>query len=280
VFNPEATVRLGIILAFPILTSSLYWRTGVRLGRLHRRLYKTLWAVVSMVLGITTLFCLLFMYVYYGFGYQPDIYRHGNRQSNKVAITFDDGPSDEFTLPILAILQEYNVPATFFMVGKHVEKYPEVAQRVAAEGHTIGSHTQSHRRLPALSTLDLHQEMMEATAVITEITGVYPTFFRPPQGMYDGRSRRLSQLLGQTVVLWSISTHDWRYGVSAKHIVDQISSKVKGGDIILFHDSGALIKSEGGNRWATVEALPAAIEAIRAKGLEIVPLAELLEKSL
>jgi len=83
-----------------------------------------------MVLGITTLFCLLFMYVYYGFGYQPDIYRHGNRQSNKVAITFDDGPSDEFTLPILAILQEYNVPATFFMVGKHVEKYPEVAQRV------------------------------------------------------------------------------------------------------------------------------------------------------
>jgi len=165
---------------------------------------------------------------------------------------------------------------TFFMVGSHVEKYPEIARRVVEEGHAVGSHTQNHRNLPTLSTIELQKELMEATAVITEVTGVYPSFVRPPRGMYDDRFRRMANLLGQEIVLWSISTRDWRYGVTASYIERLVESRVRGGDIILFHDSGALLRNEGGDRRATVMALPRVIEIIRAKGLEIVPLAELL----
>lgn len=275
--NAEVIIRISAYVIFLALISFLYWYLGIKFIRtLRRKWRKTIWALISTVLGLVTLFLMFSTYVYYGFGYQPDIYRTGNRNHNKVAITFDDGPSEEFTLPILEILNEYDVPATFFMVGSHVEKYPHVARKVVDEGHAVGNHTQNHRNLPTLSTFDLHQEIVEATAVITEVTGSYPTYIRPPRGMYDGRSRRLSNLLGQEIVLWSISTRDWRYGVTASYIVRLITAKVKGGDIILFHDSGALLKNEGGDRQATVLALPGAIEAIRAKGLEIVPLEELL----
>lgn len=273
----EVALRVLVFVVIALLFSRLYWRLAARLLRwLKAELPKPLLAVISGALGVASLFVLLWFYVYYGFGYQPDIYRVGNRASNKVAITFDDGPSMEFTPAILDILAEYNVPATFFMVGSHVEKYPEIARRIVEEGHAVGNHTHNHRNLPTLSTVDLQKELMEATAVITEVTGEYPRFVRPPRGMYDGRFRRMAKLMGQEIVLWSISTRDWRYGVTASYIERLVESKVRGGDIILFHDSGALLRNEGGDRRATVMALPKVIEIIRAKGLEIVPLAELL----
>lgn len=273
----EVALRfLGFVL-IAALFSRIYWRVGSRLLRWYKgRFPRSILAVISATLGIITLFGLLWFYVYHGFGYQPDIYRVGDRSSNKVAITFDDGPSPEFTPAILDILREYDVPATFFMVGSHVEKYPEIAQRVVEEGHTVGSHTYNHFNLPTLSTVQLQKELMEATAAIADITGVYPSFVRPPRGMYDDRFRRMANLLGQEIVLWSISTRDWRFGVTASYIERLVESRVRGGDIILFHDSGALLRNEGGDRRATVMALPQVIEIIRAKGLEIVPLAELL----
>jgi peptidoglycan/xylan/chitin deacetylase (PgdA/CDA1 family) len=275
--SAEFVFRVLILVVITAFISRLYWRLGMRLLLLCKiRFPKSILAVISAALGVTTLFALLWVYVYHGFGYQPDIYRIGDRSTNKVAITFDDGPSREFTPAILEILREHDVPATFFLVGSHVEKYPDIARQIVEDGHTIGSHTQNHRNLPTLSTLELQKEVMEATAVITEITGEYPTFVRPPRGMYDDRFRRLAKLLGQEIVLWSISTRDWRYGVTATYIERLVESRVRGGDIILFHDSGALLKNEGGDRRATVLALPQVIEIIRAKGLEIVPLAELL----
>lgn len=278
--NPEFALRVVIVLGVLVLFSLLYWYLGQRfLSYFKLRNPKFFLGLLSIVLGIFTLWLIFSVYVYHGFGYQPDIYRTGDRTSNKVAITFDDGPSDEFTLPILEILKAYDVPATFFMVGSHVEKYPDVARKVVEDGHAIGNHTQNHRNLPTLSTMQLHKEIMEATAIITDITGVYPTFVRPPRGMYDDRFRRLSKLLGQEIVLWSISTRDWRYGVTANYIERFVEAKVRGGDIILFHDSGSLLKNEGGDRRATVLSLPRVIEIIRAKGLEIVTLDQMLHNA-
>ncbi|HPT83994.1 MAG TPA: polysaccharide deacetylase family protein [Limnochordia bacterium] len=273
----EVALRvLGFIIAAAFFARS-YWRLGGRALRwLKVQFPKPLLGVISAVLGVVTLFAVLWFYVYHGFGYQPNIYRVGNRASNKVAITFDDGPSREFTPAILDILREYDVPATFFMVGSHVEKYPDIARRIVEEGHAVGNHTQNHRNLPTLSTIELQKELMDATAVIAEVTGEYPLYVRPPRGMYDARFRRMAKLLGQEIVLWSISTRDWRFGVTASYIERLVERQVRGGDIILFHDSGALLRNEGGDRRATVMALPRVIEIIRAKGLEIVPLAELL----
>ncbi len=275
--NPEFVLRVIVFLGAVVIFSWIYWRIGTRLLGLFKLKIRNVFLLpIAAVLGGISMFLLLTVWVYHGFGYQPDIYRVGDRASNKVAITFDDGPSEEFTLPILDVLKELDAPATFFMVGKHVEKYPHVAQRIVEEGHSIGNHTQNHRNLPTLSTVELHKEVMEATAIITEVTGVYPTLIRPPRGMYDDRFRRLAKLLGQEIVLWSISTRDWRYGVTPIYIERFVDSRVRGGDIILFHDSGALVSSEGGDRKATVLSLANVIAIIRAKGLEIVPLAELL----
>jgi len=273
----EAFLRIGVLIGIvAILTVGFWYLFRTFWKKTSRRTVRLAFFVLSLSLAVGTVLLTLNFYVYYGIGYQPDIYRVGDRNSNMVAITFDDGPSAEFTPAILDILKAYNVPATFFMVGAHVEKYPEIAQRIVEEGHEIGNHTLNHRNLPTLSTGALYQELVEATEVIVQVTGVYPAYLRPPRGMYDGRSRRLASLLGQEIVLWSVSTRDWRYAVTPQNILKTINSKVKGGDIILFHDSGALIKHEGGDRRATVLALPEVIETLRAKGLEIVPLSVLL----
>lgn len=230
----------------------------------------------SVGLAISTMLAVTVLYVYHGFGLQADIYRSGGRTSNMVALTFDDGPSPDFTPLILDILREHGVPATFFLVGEHVRKYPEIARRIVDEGHEIGNHTYSHRNLPTLSAVALHREVIQGTKAIAEVTGVYPSYVRPPRGMYDGRFGRLAELMGQKIVLWTVSSRDWRYGTTAENITRMVLSRVKGGDIILFHDSGALVRNEGGDRSATVEALPAIINGIRERGLVIVPLGVLL----
>ena len=240
---------------------------------LARRLFC---GVLGLLLSAATLLLACNFYVYHGFGHQPDIFRHGKRTGNMVAITFDDGPSALYTLKILDILREYKLQATFFLVGRQVEKYPDIARRIAEMGHEIGNHTYDHRNLPTLGYLALKREVLSATEIILAATGVYPDFIRPPRGMYDGRSRRLAHLLGQQTVLWSVSGKDWQRGVRAGTIVKNVLSKARGGDVILFHDSGALLGTEGGDRTATVRALPAIIEGLRKKGLRIVPLKILL----
>ena len=226
--NLEAFLRAGAyVLGLAVLTFIFWYVIQVLWLKSTKRLVKIMLFILSLSLGIAVMFAGFFFYVYHGIGHQPDIYRSGNRSSNMVALTFDDGPSAEFTPAILDILKEYNVPATFFMVGVHVEKYPEIAQRIVDEGHEIGNHTYSHRNIPTLSTIDLHKEILEATAAITTVTGVYPPYVRPPRGMYDGRFRRLANLLGQEIVLWTISTRDWRYGVTPDSIVKTVEIKSK-----------------------------------------------------
>ena len=280
VVNLEAILRVGLYVIILAGLTALFWYViQVLWVKSKVRWVKISIFLFSVALAIGALFTGFFFYVHHGIGHQPDIFRSGDRKSNMVALTFDDGPSAEFTPAILDILKEYGVTATFFMVGSHVEKYPEIAMRIVEEGHEIGNHTYSHRNIPTLSTMDLHKEIIEATSAITAVTGVYPQYVRPPRGMYDGRFRRLANLLGQEIVLWTVSTRDWRYGVTADSIVKTVRNKVKGGDIILFHDSGALITNEGGDRRATVIALPQVIETLQAKGLEIVPLSVLLHEA-
>lgn len=271
--------RVGMISIVVVVLSGLAWFTGQATTRWIR---PRRWRIVSrLVVQVAVLIMLILAasnyYVYHGFGYQGDIYRRGDPSRPWVALTFDDGPSPEFTPQILDILKEYGVKATFFMVGLHVKNYPEIAQRVVAEGHEVGNHTYTHINVPTTTARRLTQELAQTTQVIVDVTGTYPVFSRPPRGLYDARYRRLSQLLGQTVVLWTLSGRDWQVAASAKQIAQRVVNNVRPGDIILLHDSGALIRHEGASRRATVDALPAIIEGIRAKGLEIVPLSVLLQ---
>jgi peptidoglycan/xylan/chitin deacetylase (PgdA/CDA1 family) len=266
----------GLTLAFyHIIRALVHKYTSLNSKNTYVRLC---FLVISIILSIFMFLGASFIYVYHGFDYQPDIYRHGDRNLPMVSLTFDDGPSPDFTPQILEILKQYNVSATFFLIGNHVEKYPEIARKIVEDGHEIGNHTQNHRNIPTLNISDLYQEVLESTVTIVDITNQYPDYIRPPRGMYDGRLRRLSVLLGQQVVLWTVSSKDWQNGITPEKIVRNVISSIKNGDIILFHDNGALINNEGGNRSATVKALPIIIEELQRKGYQIVPLNTLLSK--
>ena len=149
--SPEVLSRLALLAAsFVALTLGYRLALWKIIGLFIRRAkaWKGLLTIPAVILAAVTIWGVLTFYVYHGFGNQPDIYRRGSRDSNMVAITFDDGPSREFTPAILDILKEYDVPATFFMVGSHVEKYPDIAQRIVEEGHAVGNHTHNHRNIP------------------------------------------------------------------------------------------------------------------------------------
>lgn len=281
--NYLTNIRIFVFVLTFVFTGLLIYSLLLKLSRKYKffaSVFKNMFLLRTFSILLTIIFLLAIanFYVYYGFDYQPDIFRKGLASSNYVSLTFDDGPSPEYTPLILDILKEKKVKATFFMVGAHVEKYPDVAKQVAKDGHEIGNHTYNHLNIPTLTFNDLTRQIILTNHVIYQVTEEKVTYMRPPRGMYDARYRRLAYLLGKEVVLWTISGQDWR-STSPQAIVKRIVKKAKGGEIILLHDSGALFKNEGGNHKALLTALPEIIDGLRAKGLEIVPLKKLLEEA-
>ncbi|HHV93499.1 MAG TPA: polysaccharide deacetylase family protein [Firmicutes bacterium] len=214
-------------------------------------------------------------YVYRGFGLQPELFRVGNRELPFIALTFDDGPDPLYTPLILDILREKDVKATFFMIGRHAERHPEIVQRIVEEGHDIGNHTYSHRNLYGLDEKNTWNEIAKADEVITKIAGTKPYLFRPPRGLYTDASIEFAHELGYTTVLWSVSSRDWAE-ISANQLARYVINNTRGGDILLFHDSGSFIGTYGGYRYNTVNALPRIIDELEAKGFRFVTVSQLM----
>jgi peptidoglycan/xylan/chitin deacetylase (PgdA/CDA1 family)/glycerol-3-phosphate acyltransferase PlsY len=214
-------------------------------------------------------------YVYHGFGAQVDIFRRGNPHLPYLALTFDDGPDPRYTPEVLRILRQEEVPATFFLVGVHAQRYPALVRRIQQEGHEIGSHSYSHRNLFLLNPAALEREVVRAEEVLQQVTGDRPRLFRPPRGLYDPNLRRLLADRRYTVVLWSVSSRDW-VEVSSRLIARNVLGSVDGGDILLFHDSGAILASSGGDRRHMLQALPYIIQRLKAEGFRFVTAGQLL----
>jgi len=192
-----------------------------------------------------------------------------------VALTFDDGPSPEWTPKILDELKKAGVKATFFMIGKYVEKYPQIARRVAEEGHDIGNHSYDHKVLIYYRMKTLEREINEAEKVIKDVTGVETHYFRPPKAWLTYKEKEKIKEMGYEVVLWTLNSKDW-VTFDDKYIVKFLVHNVKPGDIILFHDGGGVFSTEGGNRRETVKTIPQLVEKLRAKGYRFVTITELL----
>ncbi|MGB9868161.1 MAG: glycerol-3-phosphate acyltransferase [Bacillota bacterium] len=255
----------------PDVTAHLHGSRKIARCRFKLRL------AISLVAAMLFLVWLSNTYVYRGFTPQPNIVRAGDRNAKVVAITFDDGPDPQYTPEILKVLRRYGVKATFFMIGKHVQKYPDIARMVVAEGHELGNHTYSHPNMVLLSPRQQLKEIDQAQETIAAVTGVSPRYFRPPRGLYDKSVQEYLQKSGYKLVLWSLSSEDW-IEPSPIEIRRRIERLVRNGDIILFHDSGSIIQSQGSSRASTVRSLPLVIEALGRRGYTIVPLGQLLEK--
>ncbi|RJQ32172.1 MAG: polysaccharide deacetylase family protein [Actinobacteria bacterium] len=217
---------------------------------------------------------LITFYEYHGFGDQNEIVRSGNVES-AVSLTFDDGPNPKYTPDILDILKNKGVKATFFVVGSHVKRYPDIARRIVEDGHDIANHTYNHRELVRSSKETIVKELDKTNLAIADITGVSTNLFRPPRGLHSKTSRQLIEEKGYKIILWSLSSVDWQNPPPSR-IINRVKKYVKGSSIILFHDSGSLLGKEGGSRQSTVKALPAIIDYLHQSGYTIEPVSKVI----
>jgi peptidoglycan/xylan/chitin deacetylase (PgdA/CDA1 family) len=223
---------------------------------------------------LTVLFCVFFDQAI--FNRRGTIYRVKSA-GKKIALTFDDGPSPKWTPLILDELKKCGIKATFFMVGYHARLYPDVARRVAREGHTIGNHGYAHSVMFYYTPAEIEEEIKYTEHVIREITGVNTKLFRPPKAWLRHSLKETIKSLGYKVVLWSLNSKDW-VRFDHKQIVKFIAERVHNGDILLFHDSGNVFSKEGGDRTQTVRAIPLLVKTLKEKGYEFVSAEELINE--
>ncbi len=187
------------------------------------------------------------------------------RNDKVVAISFDAAWGGDQTIPILNILDEYDVKTTFFLVGFWVDKYPELVKEIAARGHEIGNHSQSHPHMSQLNEAKIKDELRIMSDKVVRITGVRPTLFRPPYGDYNDRVVLTSRAEGYEVVQWSVDSLDWK-NRGVNDIIKQCTASVQNGDIVLFHNDSQYI----------LQALPTVIEYYQSKGYKIIPVSQIL----
>lgn len=200
-----------------------------------------------------------------------DIIVANRNASKQIAITFDDGPSEKYTPEILDILREYNVKATFFVVGKNAESFPEIVKSEYNDGHEIGNHTYSHPQMKAITTNQADEEIKKTQEIIEKIIGKPPKLFRPPGGYLNNSIVDKITSNGCKTVLWSWrqDTRDWE-SPPVEKIVNTVLSNLKDGDIILFHDYNS-------HKSPTPEALKIIIPKLKERGYEFVTVSELVK---
>jgi peptidoglycan/xylan/chitin deacetylase (PgdA/CDA1 family) len=181
-----------------------------------------------------------------------------------VALTFDDGPGT-YTGALLDALAAKGAPATFFLVGRNIAKYPEVVAREVAEGHAVGNHTWDHAWLTKISPEDVGAELDETSAAIQAAAGVSTTLVRPPYGASDEASLAVLASRGDAAICWSVDTEDWKNRDAAVTTQRALEGAAPGA-IILMHDIHE----------STLAAIPGIIDGLRAAGYTLVTVPQLL----
>jgi peptidoglycan-N-acetylglucosamine deacetylase len=188
-----------------------------------------------------------------------------------VSLTFDDGPNPRATPRILDVLRRERVRATFFVLGRHVERWPELVRRMALEGHQIGNHGFFHRKLHRRTPAYVRDDITRGTEAIVRASGVRPHHFRAPHGFRSPWVTPIAASLGQCTVGWSLGVWD-----SDRPGADVIASRsiqgMHAGSILLLHDGDGY--DPEGDRMQTADALPTIIEGLRGRGFRFTTLPE------
>ncbi|MFZ9921049.1 MAG: polysaccharide deacetylase family protein [Terrimicrobiaceae bacterium] len=193
-------------------------------------------------------------------------YNSCNVEGPYIALTFDDGPHPKQTPRLLDMLKERGLKATFYVIGQNVVQYPEIMQRIVAEGHEVGHHTYTHPSLSKCSAAKLNEEITKTNDVILQACGVSPTTIRPPYGATNAAvTKRLNDEFGLTVVIWSVDPLDWKIR-KASHVSNHILQNTKSGSIVLAHDIHP----------STIDAMPAVLDGLLSRGFRFVTVSELI----
>jgi peptidoglycan/xylan/chitin deacetylase (PgdA/CDA1 family) len=181
----------------------------------------------------------------------------------RVALTFDDGPNPDATPLVLDALAERGIRATFFILGRHADRWPELVRRVAASGHAIGNHGWHHRKLHFKSPAYVREDLTRGTKSIEAACGVTPTLFRAPHGFRSPWVTSIARSLGQRTVGWSFGVWDSdRPGVDV--IVERTVGGARPGSILLLHDGDGY--DPQGDRVQTARAVPLIVDHLLAQG--------------
>lgn len=185
---------------------------------------------------------------------------------NYIAMTFDDGPHPQNTPRLLDMLRARNIKATFYVIGRSVDLYPQIVRRTVAEGHEIGNHTHTHRLLSKLSDDEVRSELSRCRDAVANAAGIQPRTMRPPYGGLVQRQREMVHAeFGYPIILWSVDPLDWkRPGPSV--VTSRILSGTSAGGIVLAHDLHG----------QTVDAMPATLDGLLRRGFQFVTVSQLL----
>lgn len=186
----------------------------------------------------------------------------------ELALTFDISWGEQQLAPILETLQHKNVEhATFFVSAAWAERHPDLLQTIVDAGYEIGSHGYRHEHYTRWEEDQIKKDIQQAHSVLSELTEEAPKLLRPPNGSFDKRVLEVAESLNYDVIHWSIHSHDWENpGVEA--IVENTTTNVTNGDIILFHASDSAKQ--------TPEALPIALDKLESEGYSFVTISQLL----
>ena len=187
------------------------------------------------------------------------------RDQKMVAISFDAAWGNEDTQQLIDIMDQYQVKATFFVVGDWVDRYPESVKALHDAGHEIMNHSNTHAHLPQLSAQQITDDLNACNDKIEAVTGVRPTLIRLPYGDYDDNSIRTIRAMGMEPIQWDVDSLDWK-DLSAPDITKRVTSKVCPGSIVLFHNAAK----------HTPEALPGIIQCLLQEGYTFVPISQII----
>jgi peptidoglycan-N-acetylglucosamine deacetylase len=198
---------------------------------------------------------------------------HGSKQ---LALTYDDGPNDPHTQRLLDVLARHKVHGTFFLIGRYVQQRPDIVRELVKAGHVVGNHTFSHPLLIFKSAQELRSQLDNCDRALTDAVGEHSNLFRPPFGGRRPVVLRIAQRMRLEPIMWNVTAYDWD-ATSAEHIERKVTSRLRGGNVILLHDGGHRVF--GADRSYTVTATDRLISRYKSEGYEFVTIPEMMRKA-
>ncbi|BBH21432.1 hypothetical protein Back11_27770 [Paenibacillus baekrokdamisoli] len=193
----------------------------------------------------------------------------------EIALTFDDGPDPIYTPLLLDLLKQYDAKATFFVVGMHAERHPELLQRMHAEGHIIGIHNYVHKSNWFMRPGTVKRQIHRTSEIIKKATGVRSAYYRPPWGIVNLFD--FSNLGYLQIILWSTLFGDWRKGVGVKRLQKRMMKKLRPGEVLLLHDCGDTLGADRDAPANMLGALEPFLAEGKRRGFKFVHISEMLE---